>query len=217
MSKISPIKRPKSKARRYYDRISGVYDWITASEKNLIKRGVNLLSPSPGERILEIGSGTGTALAFMDEKLTDQGCMVGLDLSRKMLDQSQKKTQALATPTYHLQADGAHLPLRMAQFDGVFCSFTLELFSVQEIALVLQEIKRVLQPSGRLAVVALAQKPRNLAVRLYELAHRLFPVAIDCRPIPLIKLLKENGFEIKTTSKTFNWGLPVHITLCQPL
>lgn len=217
MNKISPIKRPKSKARSYYNRISSVYDWITASEKNLITKGIKLLSPSPGERILEIGSGTGTGLAFMREGLTNQGRAVGVDLSRKMLEHSQKKTRELKALTFHIQADGAYLPLEGAQFDGVFSSFTLELFSVQEIAIVLQEIKRVLKPSGRLTVVALAQKPQNMAVRFYELAHRLFPVAIDCRPIPLIKILKENGFEIKSTSKVFNWGLPVHITLCLPL
>ncbi len=216
MNNMLPIKRPKNKARRFYDHISGFYDWITASEKNLIKEGVELLSASPTEQILEIGSGTGKAMALMGKYVSKEGALVGLDLSYKMLRKSAEKTQGLVPGAFHIQGDGAALPLLSDQFDAVFSTFTLELFSAEEIPIVLKEIKRVMKPSGRLTIVALAQEPRNLAVKLYEQAHRLFPVAVDCRPIPLIKILEENGFKIKSTKKVMNWGLPVHITLSQP-
>jgi len=80
---------------------------------------------------------------------------------------------------------------------------------------VLKEIRRILQPSGRLVIAALAQEPRTPAIRLYELAHQVFPTAVDCRPIPLNDLLVKQGFIIETTEKSLNWGLPVQITLCR--
>lgn len=217
MNKISPVTRSKKEARNYYNSISGIYDWITASEKDFIRKGVDLLSVSPGERILEIGCGTGWALALIGKKLSGSGGLVGLDLSRQMLQKSRKKTssQKSAAPNL-IQADGASLPLKNNLFDGVFISFTLELFSLEEMRVVLDQIKRVLMPGGRLIVIALSKEPGNLPVKLYELANQLFPVALDCRPIPLIDLMTENGFSVRETKRLMNWGLPIDIALCEP-
>ena len=211
MKQLTPILRSKEQARRYYNRISGIYDWLTASEKSLIKNGVDTLSPQAGEKILEIGCGTGTGLKFILNKLNASGTVVGLDLSHKMLLESKAKTSANL-----LQGDASELPITRAVFDGVFCSFTLELFSEKEILIVLKEIHRVLHTDGRLVVIALAKHPYTLAVRLYEVAHKLFPVAVDCRPIPLRQIIEENGFKILSTDKMMNWGLPVERVECKP-
>jgi hypothetical protein len=42
---IAPILRSKGQARKYYNRISGIYDWLTISEKPLIQQGVETLNP----------------------------------------------------------------------------------------------------------------------------------------------------------------------------
>ncbi|MDY6873726.1 MAG: hypothetical protein SVR81_07145 [Chloroflexota bacterium] len=57
-----PVALPKADAQRYYDRLSKIYDWLTASERSLIEKNVSVLSPTKGETILEIGCGTGTGL-----------------------------------------------------------------------------------------------------------------------------------------------------------
>lgn len=216
MKKISPVDRPKQEARKYYNSISGVYDWITASENQFIQQGVDLFSVSRGEKILEIGCGTGRALALISKKLSGSDRLVGLDLSHQMLKQSQQKTVSQIPAPFLIQGDSVKLPIDNDLFDGVFLSFTLELFSVKEIKVVLEQIKRVLEPNGRLLVIALAKNPHNLAVKFYERAHQLFPVALDCRPIPLPDLLAENGFVIRETTKRMNWGLPIDIVLCEP-
>ncbi len=215
MAEILPVNRTKQQARRYYDRISGIYDWLTISEAPLIEKGVKQLNISPGESILEVGCGTGRGLSLMARGLNSQGGLIGLDLSRKMLSVSRKKTEETQPKPDLIQGDATRLPVQAGQIDALFCSFTLELFAADEIVIVLHEFRRVMKPSGRLGVVALAQEPRNLSVRLYEFAHKLFPVAIDCRPIPLVALLQENGFEVTTSAIEKNWGLPVHITTCK--
>jgi ubiquinone/menaquinone biosynthesis C-methylase UbiE len=139
--------------------------------------------------------------------------VIGLDLSHHMLRQSQQKNRASDPKPQHIQGDAVRLPFSSAVFDAVFMSFTLELFSEADISAVLDECSRVLTSRGRLGVVALAGTPRTLPVRLYELVHRLFPVAVDCRPIPLVDMLRSNGFETITAKKERNWGLPIHLTL----
>jgi demethylmenaquinone methyltransferase/2-methoxy-6-polyprenyl-1,4-benzoquinol methylase len=206
-----PIKRSKAQARRYYDRISRFYEVLTSSEKGLIQQGIKLLAVQPGEHVLEVGCGPGSGLKLITETTPAIEALVGFDLSRKMLLQSQRKQ--ISPHSHHIQGDGVHLPLVSDAFDALFSAFTLELFSEEDIHAVLSEFSRVLKPDGRLGIVSMAGSPRTLSVRLYELAHQLFPVAVDCRPIPLDELLEENGFCIQTAEKTLNWGLPVLIIM----
>jgi ubiquinone/menaquinone biosynthesis C-methylase UbiE len=215
MTEILPVVRPKQKACRFYDRISSIYDWLAASEKSLIKRGVKLLSVEPDAYFIEIGCGTGTALRAVSSIFSGTGAAVGLDLSHQMLLKSQEKLKQNTDTVHLVQGDGVHLPVRDQQFNRAFCAFTLELFSEADMRAVLKEIRRILQPSGRLVIAALAQEPRTPAIRLYELAHQVFSTAVDCRPIPLNDLLVKQGFIIETTEKSLNWGLPVQITLCR--
>jgi ubiquinone/menaquinone biosynthesis C-methylase UbiE len=211
MSQMLPVKRSKAQARRYYDRLSRVYQLLTAGEKKLIQQCLNLLAIRPGERVLEIGCGPGTSLRSIAQASTSKGRVTGVDLSRQMLLQS-KRQQVHPAPLL-VQADAARLPLRSADFDAVFCAFTLELFSEADISAVLDECRRMLKPAGRLGVLSMAAAPRTFALQLYELAHRLFPVAVDCRPIPLADLLKKHSFQVVRTEQARHWGLPITLAL----
>jgi len=186
---------------------------MTSSEEKYIIQGIKMLSLRPGEKILEIGSGTGTGLLRMYDEVKSSGRLIGLDLSHHMLLRIQKKLCTQQPPIFTLQADGEHIPLEKDLFDGAFCSFTLELFSREGISKVLNEIKRILKPSGRFVVIALAKSPNTLAKRIYEFGHTLFPVLLDCRPIPLDKLLEKENFIIKKQRNYLNWGLPIQINL----
>lgn len=211
MNKLLPVNRSKNQARRYYNRLSRFYDPLTASEEALIEQGTLLLAVQPGENLLEIGCGTGRALHFFNKTSPAEGMRVGLDLSRQMLLAS--KAKEITPDLQFIQADGACLPLKDASFDAVFIAFTLELFTEGDIHTVLSACQRILKPKGRLGIVALAGSPRTFPLRLYELAHRLFPVAVDCRPIPLVGLLEENGFQLIQAEKDLNWGLPIQLTV----
>jgi demethylmenaquinone methyltransferase/2-methoxy-6-polyprenyl-1,4-benzoquinol methylase len=211
MNKLLPIKRSKNQARRYYNRLSRFYDVLTASEETLIQQAAHLLVVKSNETLLEIGCGTGRALQTFSKASPAGGMRVGLDLSRQMLLIS--KANDITPAPQFIQADGTILPLKDAGFDAIFIAFTLELFSEVDIHAVLSACHRVLKPKGRLGIAALAESPRTFSLWLYELTHRFFPVAVDCRPIPLIDLLEKNGFQLIQAEKELNWGLPIHLAV----
>ncbi|HDD61451.1 MAG TPA: 2-heptaprenyl-1,4-naphthoquinone methyltransferase, partial [Chloroflexi bacterium] len=61
LQEFSRVNRPVQAAESYYSSLSGIYDLVASSEKRFIRLGLALLYPQPGERILEIGFGTGYA------------------------------------------------------------------------------------------------------------------------------------------------------------
>ena len=210
-----PVHQSRQQTKQNYDKLSSYYDWLTRSEKQLIKAGIELISPSLGDSILDIGSGTGSALKMMAEDFPLPINLIGLDLSRQMLSKSKLKAGDKYLFLTHVQGDAISLPFKDNLFDHLFCSFTLDLMPAIEINLALDEMRRVIKPSGKLVFISLASSPRTLAVRLYEAAHKCFPEKLDCRPIPLHDLLKENYFLILRTIKQNNFGLPIWTILAQ--
>jgi ubiquinone/menaquinone biosynthesis C-methylase UbiE len=191
--------------RANYDRLSRWYDLFSSSEQRFTETGLRLLDPKLDEAILEIGFGTGHALAA----LAQTARVWGIDLSPGMLtvtEQRLRRAGLLDRVTLQL-GDATSLPFSEDMFDAAFMSFTLELFPENEIPRVLGECWRVLRPGGRLGVVALAKKDSR-AVKVYEWFHAKMPQVVDCRPIRVENLLKANRFEVQQVAEASIWGLP---------
>jgi ubiquinone/menaquinone biosynthesis C-methylase UbiE len=215
-----PRSMPRVPVRNSYDRLSRMYDSVFAPfEAPLTDAAVDLLVPQPGEQILEIGPGTGRALARIGMSAGPQGTVLGVDLSAQMLAVSARRLAALAGPSAVRLArgDALALPIGRGALDAVFMTFTLELFDPSGGRQVLAECARVLRRSGRLVVGSLwrSENP-NLAVRAYELGHRLFPAVLDCRPIDLEGALREAGFGIQRSVTHSLSGIPVRIVVAAP-
>ena len=112
--------------------------------------------------------------------------------------------------------DATSLPFSDEVFDAAFMSFTLELFDTAEIPRLLEEIKRVLKPTGRLGVVSISREDGgSLIFRLYEWAHMKWPKYVDCRPIYLELSLMDAGYEIQSRQKASLTGLPLEIIIAR--
>jgi demethylmenaquinone methyltransferase/2-methoxy-6-polyprenyl-1,4-benzoquinol methylase len=217
--KFSRVKRPRQEAGRYYDRLSGIYDALAASsEDRFIARGVDMLNLRPGERAVEIGFGTGRGLVRLAERVGPDGQVLGVDLSEGMADQARKRLDraGLSERVELIIEDAVNLPLEDDLVDAVLISFTLELFSREDLERVLEEAWRILRENGRLAVIAL-NKDENFtpAGRLYEKLHELFPRFLDCRPIPVVPILRREGWMIDRQETYSMWGLPVSVSLAR--
>lgn len=196
---------------RFYDRISRAYDLVAdSSERAARDAGLRALAVSPGERVLEIGCGTGHALVSLASAAGSSGRILGVDVAPGMLAVARQHLQSAAFDNVSLAlADARRLCVRPERFDAVFMSFTLELFG-RAMPDVLAEVRRVLRPQGRLAVVAMRDSGKtNAMTGLYSWARRRWPDFIDCRPIDAIGLLRAAGFQVSNSQNMAIWGLPV--------
>lgn len=215
---IRRVNRSKEEARASYNRLSRWYDAIAGStEKKYRDRGLEKLSAQPGERILEIGFGTGHCLVSLAQAVGSAGGVIGLDISDGMLAIARERLRkaGLDDRVELRLGDAANLDfIEAGSLDGVFMSFTLELFDNPEIPRVLGECHRILKPGGRIAVVSMTKTdPPGLAVRTYEWFHERVPNYADCRPIFARRSIEQSGFAIQDVSVASMWGLPVEIVL----
>jgi len=214
---ILPVMRSKEQAKRFYDRISRVYDYlIGAFERKYAEMAVEQLCVEEGETVLEVGFGTGYCLKRIAESVGKMGKAYGVDISSGMLEATRRRLDkaGLMDRVELLCGDATILPYGDNSFDAVFMSFTLELFDTPEIPKLLEEVKRVLKPRGRIGVASISKENgESLLLRLYEWAHRKWPKYADCRPIYLEQSLRDAGYEIRRKRKVKLFGLPSEVVV----
>ena len=193
------VLQTKEETKAFYDKIAKVYDVLAEhSEAPVRMAGFEMLNPQPGQQVLEIGFGTGHSLIELARSVGPSGKVFGIDLSEKMVKISQKRTdeEGMDEQIELSCGDALHLPYESESLDGIFMSFTLELFDTLEIPLVLAECKRVLKPGGRIVVIGMSRVLfEGLVVEIFEWTHRHFPNYLDCRPILVRQALEDSGFQ----------------------
>jgi len=214
---ILPVPRSKEEAKRFYDRISKVYDYLTgAFERKYAEMAVERLSVEEGETVLEIGFGPGHCLKRIAESVGKTGKVYGVDISSGMLEVARRRLDKawLMDRVKLYCGDATSLPYGDNTFNAAFMSFTLELFDTPEIPRLLEEVKRVLKPRSRIVVASMSKENgESLLLRLYEWAHRKWPKYVDCRPIYLEQSLRDAGYEIIKKEKVKLFGLPGEIVI----
>jgi ubiquinone/menaquinone biosynthesis C-methylase UbiE len=130
-----------------YNSIAATYERLAVSPifappaRELVKA----LSLTPGDRVLDVGSGTGAAAFSALEAVGTQGLVVALDPSIEMLRVAKKKGLRRI-----VVGKVPGLPFATEEFDGVMASFVISHISDYKTAL--QDMVRVLRPGGRLGV-----------------------------------------------------------------
>jgi len=113
-----------------------------------LPRMVELAGLGSGSRLLDVGTGTGhTALAFA----TGGVDVVGLDMTRAMLDQARGLADQRGLPLSAVQSYAERLPFADGSFDGVACRYCAHHFDDNPLAIA--EMRRVLRPGGVLVFV----------------------------------------------------------------
>ncbi len=143
--------------RSMFDRIAPVYDAMNrVMTLGLDLRWRRLAAEAvvrPGDRVLDAACGTGD-LAIADVK-AGAGSVVGIDFSERMLERARRKRPALDWR----QGDMLQLAFDAESFDAATVGFGVR--NVADLELALRELRRVLRPGGRLAILEITQ-PRGL-------------------------------------------------------
>ncbi len=204
--------------QRFYDRISHVYDLIAdGGEHEARERGLSVLNVKSGESVLEVGYGTGHSIVALSNAVGVHGRVTGIDISPGMQKVAQKRvTEAdLQAHVELLVGDVPPISVDDNSQDVVTTSFTLELFPLETIPTVLQEIRRVLKLSGRFGLVSMAtvtvSEPESVMEKTYKWMHTHFPHIVDCQPINAEQLVKDAGFKIVHSERYDLFTMPVAI------
>lgn len=148
-----------------YDRVAHRYDQIKEFDDEVeevfvvrpLFRAIEQAAKKPtssiqfqAPRILDVATGSGRVPYFVLNDHTFNGRIVGLDVSRPMLNQAIAKLAAFSDRTGVVQGTAVSLPFASNHFDAVTCLEALEFFPSDTAAL--REMVRVLKPGGVLLI-----------------------------------------------------------------
>jgi demethylmenaquinone methyltransferase/2-methoxy-6-polyprenyl-1,4-benzoquinol methylase len=153
-SSLSPRKRHAldlfAGLPRWYDRMGAVLSF--GQDPRWRRALVAGIDPTPGERILDVATGTGL-VAF--ELARRGGCqVVGLDQSEDMLDGARARLAddpALADQMTFVRGEAERLPFEDGEFDAL--TFTYLLRYVDDRGATMRELARVVRPGGRIGML----------------------------------------------------------------
>jgi SAM-dependent methyltransferase len=150
--------------------------WVEAPHPLITRQRLReMLDPRPGDRILEVGPGTGYYTLDVAGWVMPDGQVDILDLQQEMLDHTMRRAgeRGLSnlTPT---QSDATGMPYEDGTYDAAFLVTVLGEIPDQDAAL--RELARVLKPGGRLVVGELLGDPHY--VRLAPMRLRASGVGL---------------------------------------
>jgi demethylmenaquinone methyltransferase / 2-methoxy-6-polyprenyl-1,4-benzoquinol methylase len=164
---------PPEDVRTMFDRIAPVYDLMnrvmTMGLDGRWRRLAARAAVRPGDRVLDACCGTGDlALAAAREG----GDVTGLDFSERMLERARRKGPELEW----VRGDLLELPFPDGSFDAATVGFGVR--NVESLERALDELRRVLAPGGRLAIleITVPRGPLRIFYRLWF--YRLVPLLV---------------------------------------
>jgi ubiquinone/menaquinone biosynthesis C-methylase UbiE len=160
----------KEEVAALYDRLAPVLGSIGPGSLQLGHRLVEIMNIPAGAQVLDVATGQGVNLVVAAEKVGLRGNVVGIDLSKMMVQEAKKdiERRGLQNATI-LHMDAEHLLFNDAMFDAVLCGLAINLFPHLDQAL--SEFFRVLRPGGKLGLT-LAQDEDQTSKDYKEILSR---------------------------------------------
>ncbi len=166
------------------------------------RRTIELLGLGVGDRVLDVCCGSGASAIPAAQAVGPEGSVVGIDLAENLLELARTKASRDGLTNVQFEpGDMTALRFEDDSFDAVVCVFGI--FFVPDMEVALRELKRVLRPSGRIAITTWGPRlfePVNTVFwnSVRELRPELYkgfnPWDRICNDDALSTLLAEGGF-----------------------
>ena len=170
--KVSPAEKT-ARVRGVFDSVAGRYDLMndlmSGGLHRLWKRfALSQTGLRPGQRALDVASGTGDLGAGVARQVGREGLAVLTDINRQMLSRGRDRLidRGLSKQVAFVIANAERLPFPDRSFDCVTIGFGLR--NVTDKAAALASMRRVLRPGGRLLVLEFSQPTLEILKPAYD-------------------------------------------------
>src|SRR5579864_8995315 len=166
---------------------------LAMRQGTLVPYRERVISKAAG-RVLEIGVGSGLNLPLYPAAVT---AVVGIEPSAKLLSMAKVQTAPATRQIELLEASAEAIPLENESVDTVVTTWTL--CTIPEVQRALEEMRRVLMPTGRLLFVEHGRSPDSSVRRWQNRLNPLWkPIAGGCHlNRPIADLIESAGFRIE--------------------
>jgi demethylmenaquinone methyltransferase/2-methoxy-6-polyprenyl-1,4-benzoquinol methylase len=152
----------EGQVRAMFDRIAGLYDLMNSVmtaglHHRWRERAADLAALAPGDRALDVATGTGDLALELARRVGPAGEVVGSDFSEGMLEHARRKGADAANVRFE-QANALALPYADGEFAAATVGFGARNFS--DLAQGLREMTRVVRPGGRVVVLEITTPTR---------------------------------------------------------
>ncbi|MGH2846775.1 MAG: class I SAM-dependent methyltransferase [Thermoleophilaceae bacterium] len=139
--------------------------WVEAPHPFITRKRLReILAPRPGERLLEVGPGTGYYTLPAAGWIVPGGRLDVLDVQQEMLDHTMARAAAQGVSNIvPARADAREMPYPDGSFDAAYLVTVLG--EVPDQSAALRELRRVVKPAGRVVVGELFGDPHMVTHR----------------------------------------------------
>jgi demethylmenaquinone methyltransferase/2-methoxy-6-polyprenyl-1,4-benzoquinol methylase len=156
-----------------FDRIAGFYDVMNSVmtaglHHGWRRRAADLAQVGPGDRVLDVATGTGDLALELARRVGPDGEVIGSDFAEEMLARARAKAPAAAAPITFEWGNALELPYADGEFAAVTVGFGARNFS--DLDRGLREMARVVRPGGRVVVLEITtptEPPLSTFYRLW--------------------------------------------------
>jgi phosphatidylethanolamine/phosphatidyl-N-methylethanolamine N-methyltransferase len=198
------VRMQEPSTRVIYDIQSRFYDYtFGALVQRRIATAISHMNIRPGDRILDLGIGTGASLSYYPQ---DRGRIFGIDLSSGMLEKCRQRLvhQGRVNATV-LQGNALQLPFDEDTFDHVFISHVISV--VSDPCRLVREAQRVAKPSARIVILNHFQSTNRLVALIEKWLCPLCTKLGWRSDLALADLLRRTGAEVDYRFKLENIDL----------
>lgn len=190
-----------AKQTAHFDRFSSKYDSIARTTKYSFDMDMmeRLLDIREGQKILDLGTGTGRTVVELLIRSSGKINVYGIDASLKMIENARQKVKEMgyAKKVFFDQGDILHLPYQNSFFDAVVCSYVLHHIPFQKRVEALSEARRVLKPRGRLLILEVGKNHYRKQLEALHGRRRFANPRFTQEELE--ELVKKVGFELTSS------------------